>query len=159
MIHSNVQKVEFFSTPTKTDETIKKFWYGGCRTYRTRCVVPVKYLIRRLFVSWGFFILQSQLSFIYFDNWTAYNAHVIVCTVGIYRNNNNNNKRICLCILQRNFLLHRWILLTYQNHAFLGVLKLYKKCINMWVISEALEVITSCFENVRINMKESRFYT
>ena len=41
MIHSNVQKVKFFSIPTKTDETMKKFWYGGCRTCRTRCVVPV----------------------------------------------------------------------------------------------------------------------
>ena len=41
MIHSNVQKVKFFSTPTKTDETMKKFWYGRCRTCRTRCVVPV----------------------------------------------------------------------------------------------------------------------
>ena len=25
MIHSNVQKVKFFSTPTKTDETMKNF--------------------------------------------------------------------------------------------------------------------------------------
>ena len=37
MNHSNVQKIKFFSTPTKTDETMNKFWYGGCRT---RCVVP-----------------------------------------------------------------------------------------------------------------------
>ena len=29
MIHSNVQKVKFFSTPTKTDKTMKKFWYGS----------------------------------------------------------------------------------------------------------------------------------
>ena len=40
MIHSNVQKVKFFSTRTKTDEAMKKFWYGGCRTCRTRCVLP-----------------------------------------------------------------------------------------------------------------------
>ena len=29
MIHSNVQKVKFFSTPAKTDETMKKFWYAA----------------------------------------------------------------------------------------------------------------------------------
>ena len=56
MIHSNVQKVKFFSIPTKTDETMKKFWYGGCRTCHTRCVVPV-YAVTSPSFNWGNFFV------------------------------------------------------------------------------------------------------
>ena len=61
MIHSNVQKVKFFSTPTKTDETMKKFWYGGCRTCRTRCVLPgSKWTFQKILNI--FFLLKNHYS-------------------------------------------------------------------------------------------------
>ena len=100
MIHSNVQKVKFFCTPTKTDETMKKFWYGGCRTCRTRCVVPgysifiaIVRRVLKVYFAW------KQLKVDYSKNiWKEENrGHGFVCPVVGYISVKKNYRKLEFC--------------------------------------------------------------